>query len=196
MSVNVIKNFISKDYANIIIKGSSAFLSEVKERPGYFEDNHPRLAIATKEYETRDDYRIVTKDHEESDMMISNAMYLIKARLENFYQCDLPNYEGNIVKLTAGATNGLHSDMYRLDGSKWNDGAGREDELEYSAILYLSDHHKDFVGGEITFPQHDLTIYPEVGTLVFFRGDLQHTHEVGTVTGGNRYSIVMFCGKD
>jgi hypothetical protein len=82
-----------------------------------------------------------------------------------------------------------------LDGSSWNDGSGREDELEYSALLYLSDYGTDFTGGEIIFPKQNLTIYPTKGMLVFFRGDLEHPHEVNTIISGNRYAIVTFFGK-
>lgn len=84
--------------------------------------------------------------------------------------------------------------MYQIDGSKWEDGSGRESELDYSALLYLSDFEKDFAGGEIIFPQQDLTIKPECGMLIFFRGDLEHLHKVSRVTSGERHSIVAFLG--
>lgn len=195
MTVNVIHNFISYEYAKTITDNCDVFLSKIEQRQGYFEDNYPREAFPMSEYKNHPNERAITEDSKTADMFISNAMYLTQKKIEEFYDCTITKYEGNLVKLTAGAHNGLHSDMYMLDGSPWNDGTGREDELEYSALLYLSDYGVDFFGGEISFPQHNLVIYPKIGDLVFFRGDLEHTHEVSRVIGGNRYAIIMFLGK-
>jgi hypothetical protein len=196
MTVEIFKNFVSKKYAEELILGADVFLKKPEGREGFFEDMVPRTAISKKNYKkTHGDPRAVSEKNKISDMLIHDSLYKIKNCLESFYSMTLNNYEGGLVKLVTGAKNGLHSDMYMLDGSSWNDGSGREDELEYSALLYLSDYGIDFTGGKITFPKQDLTIYPEKGTLVFFRGDLDHPHEVEEIVGGNRYAIVTFFGK-
>jgi hypothetical protein len=196
MTVEIFKNFVSKKYAEELILGADVFLKKPEGREGFFEDMVPRTAISKKNYKkTHGDPRAVSEKNKISDMLIHDSLYKIKNCLESFYSTPLNNYEGGLVKLVTGAKNGLHSDMYMLDGSSWNDGSGREDELEYSALLYLSDYGIDFTGGKIIFPKQDLTIYPEKGTLVFFRGDLDHPHEVEEIVGGNRYAIVTFFGK-
>ena len=196
MSVNVVENFVSKDYAFKIIDGSDVFLEDCGgDRLGYFEDKTQRMAISRAKYLGCKDPRAKEERHNISDMLISDSLYLTKKHLENFYGIQLNNYEGGLVKTSRGAHNGLHSDMYRLDGSSWEDGSGREDELEYSALLYFSDHELDFFGGDLWFPQHNIRISPRVGTLVFFRGDLDHTHEVSMVESGERYAMIMFFGK-
>ena len=196
MTVEILDNFVSKEYADNIVKGSSVFLSKAEGRKGFFEDNKQRVAVSQKEYfSIQPDSRIVDEKNKVADILICDALYSVKEKLENFYGFALNKYEGGLVKLVAGAKNGLHSDMYMLDGSRWNDGSGREDELEYSALLYLSEYNTDFTGGEITFPKQNITLFPKKGTLVFFRGDLDHIHEVKKIKKGSRYALIMFFGK-
>lgn len=195
MTVNVLKNFIDGEHIHKIISGSDRFLEKIDIRNGYFEDVHPKKAMSLNDPNIEVDKRASSKEEIDSSIYISNAMYLTKNKLETFYKKTLNRYEGGLVKLTAGAHNGLHSDMYQLDGSAWNDGTGRENEMPYSALLYLSNYGKHFKGGEIIFPQHDLCIYPESGDLVFFVGDLDHVHEVKKIISGERYAIIMFFGE-
>ena len=196
MTVQVVKNFISIKDAEDLVRGSDVFLRKPEGREGFFEDPHQRSAFPREKYEPDNaDPRAIDEKSKVTDMLISDFLYKAQQKLEEFYNVPLPKYQGGVVKLVTGAKNGLHSDMYMLDGSKWNDGTGREDELEYSALLYLSDYNVDFTGGEISFPKQDMTILPEKGMLVFFRGDLDHPHEVSIITGGSRYAIIMFFGR-
>lgn len=97
-------------------------------------------------------------------------------------------------ELTEGAGNPLHSDSTKLDGSPWRDD-GVEEELEFSALVYLNDHGVDYLGGEIEFPLQKVWIEPKAGQLIFFRGDVDHIHEVKTVTSGVRKNLVFFFGR-
>lgn len=200
MTVQVVKNFIEHKYATGIVSNFGDVLSEVKDRPGFFEDfNELRIPRPMSEYD-HDKYQelypfLKEEHHLYGAAQISDVMFLSKVAVEEFYGVTLNGYEGGMVRLVAGAKNGLHSDMYNLDGTNWQDGSGRQDELEYSALLYLSDYGKDFEGGKIIFPKQDLVIEPEAGMLVFFRGDLDHVHEVEEVLSGNRYAIIMFFGE-
>lgn len=196
MSVNIVENFVSKSYAQKIINLSGVFLKEIGDaRPGYFEDPHPKRAIPKENYVDPPNLKFKTENDRIYDMLLCNSIYITKKHLENFYQKELTKYEGNLVKTIIGAHNGLHSDMYMLDGSSWNDGSGREAEFGYSALLYFSDYETDFLGGEVVFPQHNLEIFPKIGTLVFFRGDLDHLHEVKRIKSGSRYAMIMFFGE-
>lgn len=195
MAVNVIQNFVDESYASVIIDGSEALLQKIEDRPGYFEDIYPKIAKSFIDTTSDLDPRVSSDEEKLASAYISHALYLTKIKLESFYQKKLENYEGGLVKLISGAHNGLHSDMYMLDGSEWNDGTGREAEKEYSALLYFSTHNQDFFGGEIVFPQHKKIIKPRCGDLVFFRGDLDHLHEVKPIEGGERYALIMFFGE-
>ena len=199
MTVQVIDNFLSADTVEQIKSLYAHKLVKVDSRPGFYEDLSSRTVRRPIPLDRKDEIEYSgdeTEDEKQGIALINNAMFLVKEKIENFYECGkLSASEGGLVMLTEGAVNGMHSDMYNLDGSKWEDGSGREDELEYSALVYLSDYATDFQGGTIYFPKQELEVAPTKGLLIFFKGDLDHVHEVNEVTGGERYAIVMFFGK-
>lgn len=55
-----------------------------------------------------------------------------------------------------------------------------------SILLYLND---DYIGGEITFRQSNITIKPESGSLIFFPSNFLYVHEVAPVSKGPRYAL-------
>lgn len=55
--------------------------------------------------------------------------------------------------------------------------------IEYAANLYLND---DFEGGELFFPERNLSIKPKAGQLVLFPGGNEYIHGVKPVTSGER----------
>jgi Rps23 Pro-64 3,4-dihydroxylase Tpa1-like proline 4-hydroxylase len=112
---------------------------------------------------------------------------LIKDRVSKAYDIEIPGHQFSVIKMLEGAYNGIHEDTsdYTFDGL-W------ADEVGISALLYLSEHGKDFTGGALVFPQHDIRYEPKAGSLVFFRGDNKHRHGVETVLSGERTVLVLF----
>ena len=62
-------------------------------------------------------------------------------------------------------------------------------DRDISVVYFLND---DFEGGELFFPNLDLLIKPEAGTLVCFPSDHNYIHGVKPVTSGRRYSVVTW----
>jgi predicted 2-oxoglutarate/Fe(II)-dependent dioxygenase YbiX len=62
-------------------------------------------------------------------------------------------------------------------------------DRDLSVVYFLND---DFVGGELVFPQMNLSIKPAAGTLVCFPSDHNYVHGVNPVTTGQRYTIVTW----
>ncbi len=62
-------------------------------------------------------------------------------------------------------------------------------DRDLSVVYFLNDH---FVGGELVFPDLDLVIKPEAGTLVCFPSDHHYIHGVNSVQSGHRYTIVTW----
>jgi hypothetical protein len=85
--------------------------------------------------------------------------------------------------LREGEELGYHTDAY---GGV--DGYG---VIGYSALLYLTD---DYEGGEILFYDDNTpTSYkPELGTLIYFKGDENYPHSVNKVISGERANIILF----
>lgn len=79
-----------------------------------------------------------------------------------------------------------HADGEHVDGSPhpypWR---------QVGCVLYLN---TDYEGGEIYFPDHDIKLKPEAGTLVWFPGTAEYLHGVQPVTQGRRITIASFWG--
>lgn len=55
-----------------------------------------------------------------------------------------------------------------------------------STVAYLNDN---YVGGEIYFPQVNITIKPESGSIIFFPSNFVFTHTVKPIEDGYRYAV-------
>lgn len=193
MSVNVVKNFISLKDAKFIVSNFDKNLSKIEDRPGFYEDLHKRSPQSFDLNKLDFDNFFSNHNSRVASSMINHFIYITKMHLESFYNLSFNNFVGGMTKLTAGADQGLHADMYNLDGTEIE---GDEDakKLKYSALLYLSSIGIDFDGGVLEFPNQNISIEPKSGTLVFFEGNHEHPHRVTEILSGNRYAIVMFFG--
>ena len=80
---------------------------------------------------------------------------------------------------------------------KWNPGEEMEPHIDdvgtiynhISSVLYLNDNYE---GGEIFFPQHDITVKPLQGDLICFPGNLNYKHGVKKVDSGFRYTMTAW----
>lgn len=55
-----------------------------------------------------------------------------------------------------------------------------------STVAYLNDNYE---GGEIQFPNIDVTVKPEAGSIIFFPSNFVFTHTVKEIISGYRYSV-------
>jgi hypothetical protein len=88
-------------------------------------------------------------------------------------------------KWEVGSSANPHSDNSDFDG---NPSEGF-DNLKYVGILYLN---SDYEGGDLYFPEHEISIHPNAGSMYIFSGGVENIHGVTEITSGTRYSIVSF----
>lgn len=88
-------------------------------------------------------------------------------------------------KWDVGSSANPHSDNSDFDG---NPSEGF-DNLKYVGILYLN---SDYEGGDLYFPEHEISIHPNAGSMYIFSGGVENIHGVTEITSGTRYSIVSF----
>jgi hypothetical protein len=60
-------------------------------------------------------------------------------------------------------------------------------QYNITSITYLTD---DYVGGNISFPEFDLTLYPKAGDMVLFPS--RYRHKILKFESGRRYTMPMF----
>ena len=89
-------------------------------------------------------------------------------------------------KWELGAYANDHSDSTDLDGNDM----GWSDNKQYAGI-YLNSQ-PDYTGGVLKFRDHGLDVIPATGSFVSFPGGPENIHSVTEITGGTRYTIVIF----
>lgn len=92
-------------------------------------------------------------------------------------------------KWEVGSSANPHSDNSDFDGNP-TEGF---DNLKYVGILYLN---SDYEGGDLYFPEHEISIHPNSGSMYLFSGGVENIHGVTEITSGIRYSIVSFWNFD
>jgi hypothetical protein len=85
---------------------------------------------------------------------------------------------GNIRRLKNGEFMHLHKDTGSYDNRK---------PIVFGVAIYLND---DFTGGELVYPELNLTVNPRPRSMVIHKAE--YLHEVLPVTSGSRYSITTF----
>lgn len=76
------------------------------------------------------------------------------------------------------------------------------EHYDFSALIYLSEHGRDFEGGEFVFVDDgatvNTTVLPMSGRAVLFTAGQENLHRVMPVTSGVRYAISMWftCDPD
>lgn len=88
-----------------------------------------------------------------------------------------------IKEYNTGESMGSHFDAY----------PGEDNETILSAVIYIND---DYEGGELSFPEHEITIKPEKGCLVFFPSTPDYLHESKVILSGKKYCVPLFFYKN
>lgn len=192
MSVQVLNNYISKEDSKTIIESLSPYLVK-SDRIGMSEAQYENpTKVLHNIYEGKpivDDEAALP-----GATLFTEIVNRVGKEISDFYNVDAIIASSIFAEVSEGGKNNLHCDSVMLDGRPYEGGDGLED-IEFSALVYLNTSGVDYEGGEIEFPKQKITITPEVGKLVFFRGDIDHPHQVLEITAGKRYTLVLFYGR-
>lgn len=130
----------------------------------------------------------------EEDVDMLNLLLKIRSRIKDHIikirDLSVPLYADTLqlVRWVPGNEQHPHADSQNEDGSEhpypWR---------QHASILYLNN---DYEGGSIYFPQHDMELWPEPGTMVTFPGTTEYMHGVRPIISGERYSIASFWTTD
>lgn len=188
MSVKILKAYVSLEdcfeYINFLDQHSYE-----SERPGIINAlGYPTSLAASL---TNEETGALHGNDDPVNKKLGKLYEQIKKTAEEFFGVEIDLCQSNYQLLLPGASNPLHADATKLDGSPIQPD-GTPEELEWSGLLYLNTYGKDFEGGVISWPEFDIDYYPEAGDLVLFRGDVEHRHGVSEVLSGKRRNIVFF----
>ena len=200
MSIQLINNFISKEYCEEMVQKIDPLLAESSRRLYYSEiwgGQYEPKSFDQQDFNSKEFKNLKNQDEVRGLSLLLNAFYLVKSIVSSHYKKNITLFEGGLMKMEQNSINKIHADKFKINSFvDGRDGEGEGAICQFSAILYLSNQGDDFEGGEVYFPDHNILIRPEAGMLVFFPGDEHHMHEVKRVTAGLRYVVPMFMGYE
>lgn len=123
-----------------------------------------------------------------SDLIDKKTLYIANSFLMAFQMStdrylasrnlDKDNYNLNLDSVTIKAWNEGQSMGPHFDGQDGNK------DLAFSLVAYIND---DYEGGEISFPNHNVSVKPKAGSLIMFPSQEPYIHEVKSIISGTRY---------
>ncbi len=168
------------------------FLSEIERQQllSYCQDKETRW----RQTNAADPWHDRTIQHNDARIDVQALLRTVRGRalklVSTAYRLEKPLYADSlsITRWRFGDDQKPHADNAHFDGSPhpypWRD---------FGAIIYLN---SDFEGGELYFPDLKLKPPMEIGSIVFFPGNLDFVHGVSPVMGGMRYTVAMFLTHD
>lgn len=130
--------------------------------------------------------------YNQHDKMVGKFLYnlreRVKSAIQEMYILDKPIYPDlfQIVRWFPGMEQPPHADdMTNSD----QDGLDWYHHRHFGSIIYLNN---DYSGGHTYYPQYDIEIKPEPGTLAVHPGDPDHLHGVTKIEDDIRYTIASF----
>jgi hypothetical protein len=172
-----IKNFISSEDAKMLVDFATS-VDPWESSEAEFWDNRSLNAV-----NIYDNY----------DKKVGKYLYDLRQKIANeiikHYGLDsiYPDLT-QVIRWYPGQEQHPHADdMTNVDGTDWFH------HRHFGAILYLNDNYS---GGETYYPDHGISVKPEVGMLAVHPGDTNHMHGVTKIEGGVRYTVASFWTKD
>jgi predicted 2-oxoglutarate/Fe(II)-dependent dioxygenase YbiX len=123
-----------------------------------------------------------SKESQEINDILKNAIINSSNDYAKYYNIEIGSLMPlSISKYSTGKSMGPHVDDYE-DG----------DNPNISVVLYLNDNYE---GGEINFPEQQITIKPEAGSIVIFPSVKPYYHQSLPVLSGIKYMSPGFWRK-
>jgi len=112
--------------------------------------------------------------------ILNKTSELVYNKITDFYNVSVnPHRQSklHVVKFVKGFYLVPHVDTLSSEGN------------HMASVYYIND---DYTGGEIDFPDHNLTIKPKANSLIIFPGNENYVHGVNEIIDNDRYSSAMW----
>jgi|694.fasta_scaffold78016_5 hypothetical protein len=161
-NIKTFKSFVSAEDSKLIVESVDFLLPD---GPDVDPDDRRQIQVD----DLPDNVRSIVKYYIDKSLQTMQDQYGVKLEhsLDDHW----------IVKWSVGNDMGVHADDDVVS------------VLQVSGVIYFSD---GYGGGEITFPNQNISIKPEMGDLVIFPGNLTYPHGVNAIEYGHRYSLPLW----
>lgn len=117
-------------------------------------------------------------------LIIDKYINKMAAQIEVDYGLRVSKRPPVIMRWVPGNLQQPHADKQLNDGSP-----NAFPDYDLNSIIYYND---DYVGGDLYYPQHGITVRPKPGMAVIHPGDINYLHGVTPVVSGNRFTTPSF----
>lgn len=178
-SIDIYDNFITDDEKNVLLDYAKA-----SAESQWIEVKYKNEELLKKSPERYRRYLQYVKDWDKTTLMINdhNIIEQIKARCQEIIGNDLLITDDiyRIKRLTDKRSISPHFD----DSQNFS--------LALGIVIYLND---DFEGGEIYYPNQELSYKPKPKSMIIHPATEEYTHGVSEVNGNTRYCLAFFATK-
>ena len=179
-------------------------LSYPKELNGFIEeiDSIPESYLRISKWEnwsasndasliygaTKNIFRSKLKETTGSDEVDKKTLYIANSFIMAAEMCSDRYFQSHGLD-----KNNYNLEINQIPIKKWNqgqsmgphlDGQDGNKDLAFSLVTYIND---DYEGGEIHFPNQNITLKPAAGSLIMFPSQEPYIHEVKPIISGTRY---------
>jgi len=170
-NIVVIENFITKEDVETVYNFCLT-INSFKSIPGDHWDNRVLHAMG------------INALNKNVSIIISKYQKKLKEIIENKFKFELGDRSPSLVIWRPGDGQAPHADKEHLDGTP-----NMYPDNDIASLFYWND---DYEGGEIYFPNQDISFKIKAGSAVFFPGDKYYLHGVTEVTSGKRFTSPAF----
>lgn len=184
-NIHIIKNFIDLKDVKIIIDFARQIdeWSNDKEENEYADDG--TCTYDASYWNNRQcSHDILKRKNTEIYNLIDSYIEKMGLIAGNIFKCKLASRPPCIIRWFAGIEQKPHADKQMPDGSP-----NPFTDYDINTLFYYND---DFDGGELYYPDHDITVKPEPGLAVIHPGDINYLHGVKMIKSGERFTTPAF----
>jgi len=116
--------------------------------------------------------------------LVDKYIYKMKETIESIFGVEVSVRPPVIMKWRPGIEQQPHADKQLNDGRP-----NAFVDYDINTLFYYND---EFTGGELYYPQHNITVRPKPGLAVIHPGDVNYLHGVKMITSGERYTTPSF----
>lgn len=135
--------------------------------------------------------------NEEDEETLEKSKFIIESLCDNMAECakvyadlfdiskDHLNFAISVLKQN-GTTIGINKYNENAHMGPHVDLNDRNQYIQYTIVVYLND---DYVGGELHFPNHNITVKPIAGSIAMYPSGHPYLHESINITSGRKMLI-------
>jgi predicted 2-oxoglutarate/Fe(II)-dependent dioxygenase YbiX len=193
-NLHVIENYVAQEDVEVLLSFCKSFSDW-----NNMYDRCPDLSDIDVDVKYRHDVEemLIAQNHSYWHPLVLKYQKKVEQYASAAYGRSLVTYHNmHLRKYSKGDNFNEHFDSEALDGGKVQRLPRYRSSdkvpaalIEVAINIYLND---EYTGGEIYFPDYEISVKPKPGQLIMFPGGHEFKHGVHTVTSGNRYTMASF----